>query len=147
MAAVDRITPLRWVLTPLATLAAFALSLAALAAASTAVAPMVVGLDLEAVLPMDYRVACVGGTVAFTTMVAGSKTAPSARRVVSILIFAVGSWAAWFLLRSWSFPESHPRAYQMSLVPLIGTEIGGLLGVGLIGLQAVQQRAAHTDSA
>jgi hypothetical protein len=51
-------------------------------------------------------------------LVAGVVIAPRHRIAATLGLLGVGSWLAIVLLRAWFFPESHPRAYQSSAVPL-----------------------------
>ena len=84
---------------------------------------------LEAAIPLDIRYGLVSAAGAIAFVVAGVWLAPRYREVVAVGLFAIGARVAWIVEGPWSFPESHPRAYQTSWVPLVLTLIGGVIGV------------------
>jgi uncharacterized membrane protein YfcA len=85
--------------------------------------------SLEAALPVDVRYGLVNAAGAIAFVVVGAWMAPRYRAVVAAVLYAIGTWLAYFVLDPWWFPEHHPRAYQESYVPLVLTLVGGLVGV------------------
>ena len=84
-----------------------------------------------------------GAFTAIAFVLAGCFVAPRARRITAVGVFALGTWIAYWLLWIWTFPESHPRAYELSRVPFWGTIAGGIVGVALVwGRGARQGRRA-----
>jgi hypothetical protein len=133
----------RWMLVPVAAIAGFAAGFIVVSLGGTVLRLVLSEQELESTLRLDVRVGLLGAAAAFGTVVAGSAMAPSARRVTSSIILGLGGSAAWFLLRSWSFPESHPMAYQPSSVPLILTCLGGAIGTALVILIVGQETQAR----
>jgi len=84
---------------------------------------------------IEYRTALVYGAGAVGMVLGGVIMAPSHRRAVALVVFAAGAALAWLGLRHWDFPEHHPRGYQESLVPLIGTLLAGVAAVLLVWLR------------
>jgi hypothetical protein len=130
-----RYSTLRWPLVPWAAFGGFAAGFLLIAGGGALLRLVLSEAQIEAVLPLDLRVGVLGGVAAFGTVVAAAATAPSAKRRTALVVFAVGAGVAWFLLNPWWFPESHPRAYQRSHLPLVGTYIGGVLGLVGVALR------------
>ena len=84
---------------------------------------------LEGAIPTDVRHGLVNAAAAILFVIAGAMVAPRFRMIVAIALYGVGACVAWIVLGAWYFPEGHPRAYQVSHVPLSLTLIGGLVGV------------------
>lgn len=101
---------------------------------------------LEAALPFDAQAAVGLALRAFAFVMAGALMAPRARLLIAPALFAAGAWLAWDVLGTWYFPESHPRAYEPSLLPLWGCWAGGVAAVALTALPSVR-RALTTVSA
>jgi hypothetical protein len=123
---------LRWILTPLAAIDGLVIGNILGAGTGAIVRGLTSDLAVDSFLPLDARTALIGAAAAFSAVIFGSLMAPSWRRSTAMVIFIAGSYAAWFFIGGWRFPESHPMAYQPSLLPLTGLELGGLLGVALV---------------
>lgn len=80
-----------------------------------------------------------GTLVAGSMLTAAWATAPSNRRLILVLTYATGAWMAWWLLRTWHFPEQHPRAYEHSDVPLVMTLAGGLLWAAFLWARSTRR--------
>ena len=88
---------------------------------------------LDSMFPLEVRVGLTDGAAALAFVVAGAFLAPRRHRVsVAGALYLAGACLAWIVLSSWWFPEHHPRAYQVSRVPLVMTLTGGLVGVLII---------------
>jgi hypothetical protein len=71
----------------------------------------------------------VGGFIAaFLVVVFGSLTAPMHRAPTAAIIFLIGAFIAWQMV-SWTDPVTQ----QPTVLPIVGTYIGGVLAVLLIG--------------
>lgn len=101
---------------------------------------------LERVLPLDGQEAIRLALEAFVFVLAGALVAPRARAFIAPALFLAGAWLAWFVLRSWYFPEFHPRGYEGSSLPLWGCWAGGVLAVTVMALPSVR-RALMTGGA
>lgn len=121
----------RWLLFPLAAIGGCGTASWATHAAA-GVAELVTSVPaVEAVLPFDYRTGLASALAAVCFVVCGALVAPRSRLLVGFLLFAFGASLAWFFLRYWYFPETHPRGYQTSLVPLVFTLAGGVVGLSI----------------
>jgi hypothetical protein len=77
-------------------------------------------------------------------VVAGVLVAPRHRSLTAIVLYAIGAWVAWVVLRGWYFPESHPRVYQQSKIPLVLTLVGGFAAaVAVIAFDQVNRRSTE----
>lgn len=94
---------------------------------------------LEAVLPLDGQEAVRLALEALGFVLAGSLMAPRARPLIALALFFLGAWLAWYMLRSWYFPEFHPRGYEMSSLPLWGCWAGGVAAVAFMALPSVRR--------
>jgi uncharacterized membrane protein (UPF0136 family) len=122
---------LRWALVPVASMAGCSGSVFVADAVGTGARRFItpdVGSRIEALVPVDVRVGIVYAIAAAVWVIVGTRVAPTRRAVVPVALFAAGACLAWLVLHSWYFPESHPRAYQPSQVPLVLTLVGGLVG-------------------
>lgn len=128
-------TAFRWALVPCAAVGGLAVGLLLARAGGALLRAVVAESQVEMFFPLDLRVGVLGAAAAFVCVVAASMTAPSAKRLTALLVLAIGAVAAWLLLNPWFFPESHPRAYQLSYLPLTGTYVGGFLGLVVVWLQ------------
>jgi fatty acid desaturase len=90
------------------------------------------GRAIEAVAPVAVRAGIVYALAALAFVVAGTRTAPRYRLIVSVLLYAAGGLLAWWGLKDWYIPEGYPRAYQRSLTPLAFSLLGGVAGVLLV---------------
>ena len=100
---------------------------------------------LESIARTDVREGLVGAIVAAATVASASRASAGARRLVAVGVFVVGALLAWLALHDWYFPESHPRAYQPSSIPLYATWIGGALGVATVWW-AARRRTANRSA-
>ncbi len=94
---------------------------------------------LERVLPFDGQEAIRLALEAFVFVLAGSLVAPRARALIAPALFLVGAWLAWLVLRTWYFPEFHPRGYEGSSLPLWGCWAGGVVAVAFMALPSVRR--------
>lgn len=77
---------------------------------------------------------------AFAFVAAGAPRAPRAHTIASLALFGCGAWLAWTVLNMWTFPEFHPRGYEVSHLPLWGTWAGGLCAVIGASLPSLRPR-------
>lgn len=131
---------LRWLLVPIGALAGFIVGWLMFAAIVWFARLLLSHETFEQIVSVEFYAASAGAVAACATVLGGVLPAPARKRTVAVLVFLAGAAAAWQLLGSWFFPESHPRAYQHSSVPFIGTCLGGLAGVAIVYLRARRSR-------
>jgi hypothetical protein len=137
---------IRWFLIPVLAIAGCSGVTLAAQAAGYGLDHVVSPAATEAVLPLDIRVGVIDGVAAMTFVLAGTMIAPRFRFIVALALYAVGACVAWLMLKPWWFPEGHPRAYQLSLVPLVLTFLGGFAGFVLTFVSTRQWSAAAKHS-
>jgi hypothetical protein len=123
---------MRWVLTPLAAIDGLVVGNILGAGTGAIIRAITSDIAVDSFLPLDARTACIGAAAAFSAVIFGSLMAPAGRRITAVVIFIVGSCAAWYLIGMWYFPETDPRSYDSSMLPFAGTELGGLLGIAFV---------------
>lgn len=139
--------PVRWLLVPLLAIASCSGLTLGASMAGDGVATLLGASALDAVAPYDVRAGVVYGASALAWVVAGARMAPRARLVVASLLYAAGATLACVVLDTWWFPESHPRAYQASHVPLALTLTGGAAGVAIVALITRRRSASPSGPA
>jgi len=89
-----------------------------------------------------------GALAAFMVVVFGSMTAPRGRRVTGLVIFLIGAVVAWALVGDMTpttfyslnhYPEGPPRVWS----PLMGTYVGGLLGLLVININERRRKRSN----
>ena len=125
----DPVPPaIRWMLVLPATITGW-IAMVIAAALAGVLLNAVMGDAIAGIAGAEYRKGILGALAAFAWVVSGSALSPSRRRRVSVALFALGAWAAHWMPWGWSFPESHPLAYQISRVRFYVTLFGGVAGV------------------
>jgi len=90
-----------------------------------------------------------GALAAFMVVVMGSMTAPRGRGATGLVIFLVGAAVAWALVGDMTpttfyspkhYPEGPPRVWS----PLMGTYVGGLLGLLAINIKESRRKRSNT---
>jgi hypothetical protein len=119
----------RWLLVPLVSIAGCSAAGIASELAGHGLVLAIGPRALEAALSTDVRYGLVNAGAAIAFVVVGAMMAPRYRMIVALALYGAGAYVAWVILDTWFFPESHPRAYQISHVPLLLTLLGGLIGV------------------
>ena len=138
---------LQWLLVPVGALAGFAAGWLTFAALVWAGRVVLSHATFEHLIPIEYYAGSAGAFAACGTVLGGALVAPKRRSIAAIVVFFAGATAAWLLLGHWLFPEGHSRAYQTSLVPFIGTCVGGLAGVALVSTRFNRPSRSHGGTA
>jgi MFS family permease len=71
----------------------------------------------------------IGAVAAFCVVIIGYVTAPSHKRMASVIWLVVGAISAWFLAGDSYYPEDYEHAYQLTIIPLLATYLSGLFAV------------------
>lgn len=73
----------------------------------------------------------VGFLTAFVTVGTAYFIAPTYKLSAATCYFLIGAALACWILRSTTYPEDHPKAYQPTMIPLYMTLLGGIISLGL----------------
>jgi hypothetical protein len=71
----------------------------------------------------------IGSSAAFFVVLSGYATAPSHKKIASIIWLIVGAIAAWVLAGNSYYPEDYTQAFQPTLIPLFATYSSGLIAL------------------
>lgn len=74
-----------------------------------------------------WKKPAIGSVAAFCVVIVGYVTAPSHKRMASVIWLIVGAISAWFLAGDSYYPEDYEHAYQLTIIPLLATYLSGLL--------------------
>jgi hypothetical protein len=141
---------LRWALVPVAVIAAFIGAIVLAIPLNHVIRAIYWGLGHHMpgkeflMILMQYD----GALAAFMVVVMGSMTAPRSRRATGLVIFLVGAAVAWALVGDMTpskfyspihYPEDPPRVWS----PLMGTYVGGLLGLLAINIKEIGRKRSN----
>ena len=134
----------RWIAVPVIAVSTMVGALLVLRGLGALMHRLVSAEMLESIARTDVREGLVGAIVAAATVASASRTSAGGRRWVAVGVFVAGALLAWLALHDWYFPESHPRAYEPSAIPLYATWSGGALGVATVWWAARRCAATRT---
>ncbi len=73
-----------------------------------------------------------GFAAAMAAVVVTWLAVPRHREAATAVTLMLGVLGAWMLLRHETYPEGHPRAYALTLIPLIATYAGAVVGLVVV---------------